>query len=123
MKKRPALSAEVMTVEQVADYLQLNKLTVYKYVRDGRLPASKLGKSYRIRKADVDWFLDDAKQSVRRAEATGGKRPVLRRARSVWVAPTKQAEEVYVGPQRRDEPDAHESPGIYPMEWVIRGLH
>jgi len=63
------LPTEIMTVEQVADYLQLNKLTIYKYLREGRLPASKLGKSYRIRKSDVDWFLDKAKQGPRRAAA------------------------------------------------------
>ena len=50
--------SDLLTVQQVADYLQLNKLTVYKYVREGRLPAARLGKAYRIRLADVDAFLE-----------------------------------------------------------------
>ena len=49
---------DLMTVEQVAAYLQLNKLTVYRYIREGRIPAARIGKSYRIRKADVDAFLE-----------------------------------------------------------------
>ncbi len=48
---------EVMTPEQVAEYLQLNKDTVYRYIREGKLAASRLGRNYRITKANVDVFL------------------------------------------------------------------
>lgn len=48
---------EIMTPEQVADYLQLNKETVYRYIREGRLGASRMGRSYRIPRANVDLFL------------------------------------------------------------------
>ncbi len=46
-----------MTPAQVALYLQVHKLTVYRYVRDRQLPAVRLGRSLRILKADVDEFL------------------------------------------------------------------
>lgn len=48
---------EIMTPEQVADYLQLNKETVYRYIREGKLAASRLGRNYRIPKENVDLFL------------------------------------------------------------------
>jgi len=48
---------DVMTPEQVADYLQLNKDTVYRYIREGKLAASKLGRNYRILKENLDLFL------------------------------------------------------------------
>lgn len=48
---------EIMTPEQVANYLQLNKDTVYRYIREGKLIASKLGRNYRIPKENVDLFL------------------------------------------------------------------
>ena len=48
---------EIMTPEQVADYLQLSKDTVYRYIREGKLIASKLGRNYRIPKENVDLFL------------------------------------------------------------------
>jgi excisionase family DNA binding protein len=48
---------EIMTAEQVADYLQLNKDTVYRYIREGKLAASKLGRNYRIPRENVDLFL------------------------------------------------------------------
>src|SRR5713226_5931165 len=57
LKKPPATPREVMTPAQVALYLQVHKLTVYRYVRDRQLPAVRLGRSLRILKADVDEFL------------------------------------------------------------------
>ena len=48
---------EIMTPEQVADYLQLNKDTVYRYIREGKLTASRLGRNYRVLKENVDLFL------------------------------------------------------------------
>ena len=43
-----AMLREIMTPEQVADYLQLNKDTVYRYIREGKIAASRLGRSYRV---------------------------------------------------------------------------
>ena len=48
---------EVMTPEQVAEYLQLNTDTVYRLIRGHQLAASKIGRTYRIPREDVDTFL------------------------------------------------------------------
>lgn len=48
----------VMTPQQVADYLQVASDTVYRYIREGRLVASRLGRQYRIAKKDVDLLLE-----------------------------------------------------------------
>lgn len=45
---------EVLTVEQAAEYLQIHKVTIYKYIRAGVLPAAKLGKVYRIFRRDLE---------------------------------------------------------------------
>ncbi len=52
---------EVLTVEQAAEYLQMHKGTVYRYIREGLLPAVRLGKVYRLLRQDVDAFLDTMK--------------------------------------------------------------
>ena len=52
-----AMLREIMTPEQVADYLQLNKDTVYRYIREGKIAASRLGRSYRVLKKDIDVFM------------------------------------------------------------------
>ena len=47
----------MLTSDQAADYLQVNRETVYRYIRDGRLLASRLGRGYRIPKASLDQLL------------------------------------------------------------------
>lgn len=42
------------SAEQVADHLGLHVRTVRNYVRDGRLNAVRIGKQYRIARADLD---------------------------------------------------------------------
>jgi excisionase family DNA binding protein len=48
---------EILTVEQAAEYLQVHKMTVYRYIREGMLPAAKLGKMYRLFRRDVEAFV------------------------------------------------------------------
>jgi excisionase family DNA binding protein len=60
---------EILTPEQVADYLQVRKDTVYRYIRDGKLPAVRLGRSYRVPRENLDLFLlaNSTKADVREA--------------------------------------------------------
>jgi len=46
-----------MTPEQAAEYLQVNRETIYRYIRQGRLVASKLGRSYRVPKRSLELLL------------------------------------------------------------------
>ncbi|MFN8525707.1 MAG: helix-turn-helix domain-containing protein [Chloroflexota bacterium] len=46
-----------MTPEQAADYLQVNRETIYRYIRDGRLDASRLGRGYRISRQSLELLL------------------------------------------------------------------
>ena len=48
---------DILTPDQAAEYLQVNRETIYRYIRDGRLTASRIGRSYRIRKQSVDSLL------------------------------------------------------------------
>lgn len=56
-----------MTAEQVAQILQVHPFTVLKFIKQGKLKASKLGRVYRIRKSDVDSFLDSQVERVEKA--------------------------------------------------------
>src|SRR3954464_11691006 len=47
----------ILTPEQVAAYLQIDRETVYRYIRDGKLVASKLGRAYRIPKRSIELLL------------------------------------------------------------------
>lgn len=48
---------DLFTPEQAAEYLQVNRETVYRYIREGKLVASRLGRSYRIRQASIEMLL------------------------------------------------------------------
>ncbi|MBO0677673.1 helix-turn-helix domain-containing protein [Mycolicibacterium sp. S2-37] len=50
------MSIAVYSPEQVADILGLHVRTVRGYVRDGRLPAVRVGKQYRITERDLRAF-------------------------------------------------------------------
>ncbi|MSQ09878.1 MAG: DNA-binding protein [Dehalococcoidia bacterium] len=51
------VTRDILTPEQAADYLQINRETIYRYIRSGKLLASKLGKSYRIPRRSVELLL------------------------------------------------------------------
>ncbi|MDQ8730888.1 helix-turn-helix domain-containing protein [Bradyrhizobium sp. LHD-71] len=50
------MSDHLLTVEQAAEQLNLHPKTVLRYIHDGRLPATRVGKSYRIPRARLDAF-------------------------------------------------------------------
>ncbi len=56
---------DILTVEQAAAYLQIHKVTVYKYIRTGLLPAARLGKVYRIHRRDVEALLQSLRAGPR----------------------------------------------------------
>ncbi len=51
--KQPKESAQIMTVEEVADFLKLSKITIYKLVKKGQLPGFRVGNSWRFRKDKI----------------------------------------------------------------------
>ena len=51
---------EIMTVEQAANYLQLHKQVLYRHIRRGAVPVSRVGKTIRFKKSVLDQWLADA---------------------------------------------------------------
>ncbi len=48
------MSEELYTVEFAARRLKLHPTTILRFIRDGRLAATKVGKSYRILRSELD---------------------------------------------------------------------
>jgi excisionase family DNA binding protein len=48
----------LLTPEQVAGILQVHILTIYSYIRQGKLDAIRLGRSYRITQQDLEQFIE-----------------------------------------------------------------
>ncbi len=46
-----------LTTEEVLRLLRVNARTVYRLIRDGDLPAVRVGRQWRIRRRDLDRFI------------------------------------------------------------------
>lgn len=57
-----AIEKEVLTVSQVAEYLQLSEMTTYKLVQEGKIPAFKIGRSWRVKKGDLEALIERLKK-------------------------------------------------------------
>ena len=56
---------QFLTTEEVLDYLQVNLRTVYRLIKAGKLPAVRVGRQWRVRRSDLDAWLE--------AQRTGGR--------------------------------------------------
>lgn len=57
---RPMSGMTFMTVAEVAAVMRVSKMTVYRLVHNGELPAVRVGRSFRVPQKAVDEFLDDS---------------------------------------------------------------
>lgn len=56
------MAENLMDIKQTAEYLQMNKMTVYKLARQGKIPAFKVASEWRFRKDLIDrWLMSQLK--------------------------------------------------------------
>ena len=59
-----------MTLQEVAEYLQLSKDLIYRLAQSGKIPASKVGSRWRFRQERIDrWMEDMAVDTVTRGRS------------------------------------------------------
>ena len=49
---------DIMTIEEVSDYLRISRSTLYKLAQEGRIPRQKVGRHWRFRKEAIDRWLE-----------------------------------------------------------------
>lgn len=54
-----AMQNRWMTLQEVAEYLQLSKDMIYRLAQSGRIPASKVGSRWRFRQERIDRWMED----------------------------------------------------------------
>lgn len=52
---------EFYTAQELADKLEVNVMTIYRYIKVGKIKAYKIGKEFRIDKDEFNKFLDSTK--------------------------------------------------------------
>ena len=50
---------DVLTIEELSAYLKISKSTLYKLVREGKVPCRKIGRHWRFRKRAIDRWLEE----------------------------------------------------------------
>jgi excisionase family DNA binding protein len=62
---------EILTVKQMAQYLQMNEHTIYRLARSGEIPSVKISGQWRFKKDLIDrWIIKASMQRVRSNKKT-----------------------------------------------------
>lgn len=56
---------EIMTIDELAEYLKISKSTLYKLATGGKLPGQKVGKRWRFHKEAIDTWVKQGLQPQR----------------------------------------------------------
>lgn len=55
------MEKEFYTAQELAEKLRVNIMTIYRYIKAGKLKAHKIGKEFRIDKEEFNRFLERAR--------------------------------------------------------------
>lgn len=58
------MSNKYYTVDEIAEMIKIHPKTVQRYIREGRLKATKVGKSWRVSGHDLSVFTEDGSDNV-----------------------------------------------------------
>lgn len=50
---------DILTTEEAADYLRVSQYTIWRWCKEGRLPAFQIHRTWRIRKDKLDEFIKE----------------------------------------------------------------
>ena len=65
-----AVHSNLFSAEQVAELLNLHVKTIRRYLRDGRLKAKRIGKEYRVTRADLEAFAGELRPTEKAVPRT-----------------------------------------------------
>ena len=57
------MPTDIMTIDEVAEYLRINKKTAYRLASDQKLPGFKVGGAWRFRRSEIESWIDDDARS------------------------------------------------------------
>ena len=54
----------VMTLKEVAEYLKMKEVTIYKHAQEGKIPGFKVGSKWRFKKETIDKWIEDQEKKM-----------------------------------------------------------
>jgi excisionase family DNA binding protein len=87
------MADDFLTVAEIAELLKLNQMTVRNWIDQGKLPAMRVGRRVRVRRADFDRLIDESYISAG-SQASAASGPSIRegevpRLWCPWIAPER----------------------------------
>ncbi len=59
---------KLMTLQEVADYLQIKERTIYQWAQMDKIPGFKLGSAWRFKKSELDLWIEEQKRNTPRKD-------------------------------------------------------
>ena len=53
---------QLMTIEEVAQYMRVSRFTIYRLVKSRCIPGTKIGRQWRFQKEEIDRWVKDQSQ-------------------------------------------------------------
>lgn len=75
---------KLIDIETAAAYLDINKFTMYKYAKAGRVPCIKLGGSVKFRESDISEIIINGLPEAEPQRKASRKRTVTKTKAKVW---------------------------------------
>ena len=57
------MRSKLLTIEEIADWIRINKFTVYRMAERGELPGIKVARQWRFKEGDIEKWLERQKKS------------------------------------------------------------
>lgn len=59
-EQNPVGGPRFLTASEAAERMRISKMTVYRLIKAGKLPAVQIGKAYRVREDDLERYLQSS---------------------------------------------------------------
>lgn len=59
------METDILTIKEVSEYLKLAEKTTYRLAAEGKIPAFKVGGSWRFRKSEIDNWINEQANKVK----------------------------------------------------------
>ena len=60
---------DILTIDEVANYLRVSERTVYDWAQKGEIPSGKIGTVWRFKKSEIEKWVNDSLSSNARPAA------------------------------------------------------
>lgn len=111
------MNGNLMDIKQIAEYLQMNKMTVYKLARERKIPAFKVASEWRFRKDLIDaWLMSQLKDMPEFNQINQAQMP--KTGRTILVVDDDETIQDYFERTLRDNKIEKASSGEEALEYI-----